>query len=70
MLLGITVWNTVYLSKAIDFLKDKNQLNEELLPYISPLNWEHINLYGHYSFDKRNQTTLDSLRPLNKIRDE
>jgi len=38
--------------------------------YVSPLNWEHINLYGHYSFDKKNITTLDSLRPLNIKDDE
>lgn len=62
---AITVWNTVYLSKAIDYLRGKNQLNEDLLSYVSPLNWEHINLYGHYSFDKKSITTLDSLRPLN-----
>ncbi|WP_249168634.1 transposase [Alkaliphilus sp. B6464] len=63
---AITVWNTVYLSKAIEHLREKNQLiNEELLSYVSPLNWEHINLYGYYSFDKKSITTLDSLRPLN-----
>jgi hypothetical protein len=62
---AITVWNTVYLSKAIEYLREKDQLNEDLLSYVSPLNWEHINLYGNYSFDKENITILDSLRPLN-----
>jgi len=62
---AITVWNTVYLSKAIEYLRERNDLNEDLLSHVSPLNWEHINLYGHYSFDKKNITTLDSLRPLN-----
>ena len=62
---AITVWNTVYLSKAIEYLRERNELNEDLLSHVSLLNWEHINLYGHYSFDKRNITTLDSLRPLN-----
>lgn len=62
---AITVWNTVYLSKAIEYLRERNEINEDLLSHVSPLNWEHINLYGHYSFDKRNITTLDSLRPLN-----
>lgn len=57
----ITIWNTVYLSKAVDYLRDRNELNDEFLAFVSPLNWEHINLYGHYSFDKRNITTLDSL---------
>ncbi|MCB2295920.1 Tn3 family transposase [Clostridium algoriphilum] len=62
---AITVWNTVYLGKAIEYLRERNELNEDLLSHVSPLNWEHINLYGHYSFDKKNITTLDSLRPLN-----
>ncbi|QFQ28632.1 Tn3 family transposase (plasmid) [Bacillus thuringiensis] len=35
--------NTVYLSEAIKALKKKEQFDEELLKYISPLEWEHIN---------------------------
>lgn len=66
----ITIWNTIYLSKAVDYLRDRNELNDEFLAFVSPLNWEHINLYGHYSFDKKNITTLDSLRPLNMKNDE
>ncbi len=62
---AITIWNTVYLTKAVDYLRERNELNEDLLAYVSPLNWEHINLYGHYSFNKKYVTTLDSLRPLN-----
>lgn len=61
----ITVWNTVYLSKAIEYLRERNELNEDLLSHVSPLNWEHINFYGHYSFDKSSIANLDSLRPLN-----
>jgi hypothetical protein len=62
---AITVWNTVYLIKSIEYLRERNELNEDLLSHVSPLNWEHINLYVHYSFAKKNITTLDSLRPLN-----
>jgi hypothetical protein len=61
---------TVYLSKAVDYLRERNELNDEFLAYVSPLNWEHINLYGHYSFDKKNITTLDSLKSLNIKSDE
>ncbi len=62
---AITVWNTVYLSKAVEYLRERNELKENMLSYVSPLNWEHINLYGHYSFDKRKITTLEDLLPLN-----
>lgn len=63
---AITVWNTVYLEKAVEYLKEKNALNEDLLNYISPLGWEHINLLGEYSFNMKNVTTIGNLRPLNE----
>lgn len=34
---AISVWNTVYLSKAVEYMRSKDQLNEELLSHISPL---------------------------------
>jgi TnpA family transposase len=62
---AISLWNTVYLSKAIEHLKSKEQLNEELLKHISPLSWGHINFYGEYNFNLKNTTTIENLRPLN-----
>jgi hypothetical protein len=59
-------WNTVYLEKAIEYLKDKNALNEDMLNYISPLGWEHINFLGEYNFNLKNVTTIGNLRPLNE----
>ena len=50
---AISVWNTVYLDKAIEFRKDKGNLKEELLHHVSPLGWEHINFLGEYKFDSR-----------------
>ncbi|WP_461389102.1 Tn3 family transposase [Desulfosporosinus fructosivorans] len=61
---AISVWNTVYLNKAIEFRKDKGNLKEELLNHISPLGWEHINFLGEYKFDIKQTTTLNTLRPL------
>lgn len=61
---AISVWNTVYLDKAIEFRKDKGNLKEELLNHISPLGWEHISFLGEYKFDSRQATTLKTLRPL------
>ncbi|MDR0230577.1 MAG: Tn3 family transposase [Dysgonamonadaceae bacterium] len=48
---AISVWNTVYLQKAIDYLKSENGLDENLLKHISPLAWAHINFLGEYSFN-------------------
>lgn len=50
---AITVWNTVYLTEATKILKAKGLLKEQLLPHISPLGWEHINLLGEYTFDEK-----------------
>ena len=61
----ISVWNTTYLQKAIDYLKSAGDLNDELLKHIAPLGWEHINFLGEYSFDMRNVPEAEKLRPLN-----
>jgi TnpA family transposase len=64
---AISIWNTVYLNKAITELKQKKELenfNEELYTHISPLGWQHINFFGEYTFDFSKKTTLNSLRPL------
>jgi len=37
---------------------------EELLPHISPLGWEHINFLGEYSFMTSKSHSLHSLQPL------
>ena len=46
---AIILWNTVYLERAIQSLHDTWQdINETLLPHLSPLGWEHISLTGDY----------------------
>ncbi|MDA8336487.1 MAG: Tn3 family transposase [Peptococcaceae bacterium] len=60
---AISVWNTVYLAEAAKQSKTDDRA-KELMPHVSPLAWEHINVLGEYTFDMRSTTTLDSLRPL------
>lgn len=62
---AISIWNTMYLQKAINHLKQKETIYESLLKHISPLGWEHINLLGEYNFDIKNIPEYDELRPLN-----
>ncbi len=46
---AISLWNTVYMERAVDVLKRKGvKINEQLLSHLSPLGWEHINLTGDY----------------------
>ncbi len=62
---AISIWNTTYLQKAIEHLKQNDAFDESLLKHISPLAWEHINLLGEYNFDVKNVLESDELRPLN-----
>ncbi len=46
---AISLWNTVYMERAVDALKRKGmKINEQLLSHLSLLGWEHINLTGDY----------------------
>lgn len=62
---AMSIWNTTYLQKAIDHLKQTCTFDVSLLKHISPLGWEHINLFGEYNFDVKNVLESDELRPLN-----
>ena len=44
---AIVLWNTVYLERAINALREHGQtVDETQLQYLSSLGWEHINLTG------------------------
>ncbi|MED4206994.1 Tn3 family transposase [Neobacillus mesonae] len=61
---AISIWNTLHLTKAVEYQKRSGSFNEELLHHMSPLGWEHINLLGEYHFNSEKMVSLDSLRPL------
>lgn len=46
---AIILWNTVYLDRAADHLRQQGRLiSDELLSHTAPLGWEHISLTGDY----------------------
>ncbi len=45
---AITLWNTVYLDRAVKALQERGAVDERLLAHLSPLPWEHIHLTGDY----------------------
>jgi TnpA family transposase len=62
---AIVLWNTVYLERAVQALRDSGQpVDETLLQYLSPLGWEHINLTGDYVWRHTRKTDKDQFRPL------
>lgn len=61
---AITLWNTTYLAKAIEALRQHEMVDEALLPHISPLGWEHINLTGDYVWHENRRVSRGGFRPL------
>ncbi len=46
---AIILWNTVYLSRAVDQLSaEGHESADDMLAHIAPLGWEHISLTGDY----------------------
>ena len=62
---AIVLWNTVYLERAIQALKNAGKpVDDTLLQYLSPLGWEHINLTGDYVWPHRQKENKGKFRPL------
>jgi len=50
---AIVLWNTTYLERAVQTLKEQDtDINEDLLQHISPLGWDHIILTGEYRWPR------------------
>ena len=50
----ITLWNTVYLDAALDWLRaDGYLVHHEDVARLSPYMRRHLNVHGHYSFQTR-----------------
>ena len=65
---AIVLWNTVYLERVVASLRKQNQIpDENLLQYLSPLGWEHINLTGDYVWRQVSKLGPGKYRPLRKI---
>lgn len=65
MTAAIVLWNTVYLERAIQAIKDHGDtVDENLLQHISPLGWEHINLTGDYVWRQARRAGTRKFRPL------
>jgi hypothetical protein len=65
---AIVLWNTVYIERAIRSSAKSGHLPDpELLKYLSPLGWEHINLTGDYTW-RSNRFPIGKFRPLRTSR--
>ncbi len=65
---AIILWNTVYLERAVQALRDSGKnVDEKLLPHMSPLGWEHVNLTGDYNWRHGKQVEKGKFRPLRTL---
>ena len=65
---AISLWNTVYLSRAIDDLKAHGlSVDDNLLEHLSLLGWEHINLTGDYVWRQNRRVESGKFGPLRPI---
>jgi len=62
---AIALWNTVYLSRALDVARRRGDLiPDALLAHLAPLGWQHINLTGDYLWGADAGLGPDGFRPL------
>ncbi len=62
---AIVLWNTVYLERATQALRESGKLaKDDMLQYLSPLGWEHINLTGDYVWRQSRKSDDGQFRPL------
>ncbi|MGB4948676.1 MAG: Tn3 family transposase [Candidatus Competibacter denitrificans] len=62
---AMVLWNTVYIERAVHALRDSGKtVDETLLPHLSPLGWEHINLTGDYIWPQSHPVKQRQFRPL------
>ena len=67
VLAAIVLWNTVYIERAVEYLKEAGQaLSDEQIAHLSPLGWEHINFIGDYLWQPQPHSSMQHLRPLRK----
>jgi len=68
VLTAIALWNTTYLSSAVDALRAEGEVvPDSLLVHLSPLGWDHINLTGDYVWDAQTIGGSERLRPLRPV---
>ena len=61
---AITLWNTVYLQRAVTALRERGPVDDTLLRHLSPLSWEHIHLTGDYVGHTNRRVAKGRFRPL------
>jgi hypothetical protein len=54
----------VYLERSIAALRQQCEIDENLIPHVAPLGWNHINLTGDYVWHANKRVAKGRFRPL------
>lgn len=65
---AITLWNTVYLERAIAALRQQREIDDNLIQHVAPLGWNHINLTGDYVWHANKRVAQGRFRPLRAVK--
>jgi hypothetical protein len=61
---AIILWNTVYLSRSVRFVRDQGiEIPDHLLAQVAPIPWSHIGITGDYLWNEIDQS-FECFRPL------
>jgi TnpA family transposase len=64
---AVIVWNTVYMWAVMEQLKKEgHQIEEADVKHLSPARYEHLNVFGKYSFPVKEELSRKTLRPLRR----
>jgi hypothetical protein len=63
---AITLWNTVYMKRALGALRAERSIEDDLVAHLSPLSWDHIHLTGDYVWHANKRVAKDRFRPLRR----
>jgi Tn3 transposase DDE domain len=65
---AIVLWNTAYVERATRHLRAGGEkIPSELMPYLAPLAWQHINLTGDYIWTEPSRLEGEGFRPLHGV---
>lgn len=64
---AVIVWNTIYMWAVMEQLKKEgHQIEEADVSHLSPARYEHLNVFGKYSFPVKEELSRKTLRPLRR----
>jgi Tn3 transposase DDE domain len=63
---AITLWNTVYMERALAALRADGSIEDDLVAHLSPLSWEHIHSTADYVWHANKRVTKGRLRSLRR----